>query len=89
MRVVRIRPGPRTPHRHPHSCEVMFVAQGDGRFWEGDTVHQVRAGDVLFVPTGVPHATVCVGDTDIVLACFFPRRDLPSNIEELPGPVRH
>lgn len=89
MRVVRIPPGPRTPHRHPHSCEVMFVVQGRGQIWEGDQVHPVEAGDVVLLPTGVPHATVSAGHEEVVLACFFPHQDLAGNTEELAEPVRY
>ena len=88
MRVVRIPPGPRTPHRHPHSDEVVYVVEGEGRAWEGDEVTPVRAGDVFVVPAGVPHATVCTGPSELVLVCFFPRPDLSTNLEELPGPAR-
>lgn len=88
VRVVRVSRGPRTPHLHPHSCEVVYVAEGEGRFWEGEQVTPVRAGDVVLVPTGVPHATVCTGPTPLVLVCFFPHRDLPANLTELGGPVR-
>ena len=36
MRIVRIAPGPRTPHRHPQSVELMYVVEGTGTTWEGD-----------------------------------------------------
>lgn len=87
VRVVRVPPGPRTPHRHPHSVEVVYVAQGTGRVWEGDRASQVSAGDLVLVPTGAPHATVATGDTELVLVCFFPHPDLSANIEELAGPT--
>lgn len=88
VRVVRVPPGPRTPHRHPHSCEVVYVAGGKGRVWEGDHSSLVVAGDLVMVPPGVPHATVCIGRSDLVLVCFFPHPDLSRNLEELPGPMR-
>ena len=82
------RPGPRTPHVHPHSAEVVYVAAGTGTAWEDDVPTQVGAGDVVVVPAGVPHATVASGTSDLVLVCFFPHPDLAANIEELTGPVR-
>jgi quercetin dioxygenase-like cupin family protein len=87
-RVVRIAPGPRTPHRHPHSVEVVYVAEGSGTAWEDDVPTRVSAGDVLVVPAGVPHATVAAGPGDLVLVCFFPHPDLAANAEELPAPPR-
>lgn len=88
VRLVRIPSGPRTPHRHPHSCEVVYVAAGTGRVWEGDRSAPVAAGDVVLIPRGTPHATVCTGGSGLVLVCFFPHPDLARNLEELTGPVR-
>lgn len=88
VRVVDVSPGQRTPHRHPHSCEVIYVARGEGRVWEGDESSPVTTGDVIVVEQGVPHATVCTGTTAMRLICFFPRADLSGNTEELGGPAR-
>ncbi len=87
-RIVRIPPGPRTPHLHPHSAEISYVAQGTGTAWEGDVAIRVGPGDLLVVPPGVPHATIASGTSELVLVCFFPHPDLAANIEELPGPER-
>ncbi len=88
MRVVRVPPGPRTPHRHPHSVELMYVAQGSGRTWEHDEMSAITAGDVIVVAQGAPHQTVNDGPGELVLVCFFPHPDLRANTEELEGPVR-
>ncbi|MGH8825494.1 MAG: cupin domain-containing protein [Jiangellaceae bacterium] len=87
IRVVRIGPGPRTPHVHPRSAELAYVVEGAGTAWEGDVSTRVAAGDLLVIPRGVPHATVA-GPTDLVLVCFFPYADLSANLVELAGPVR-
>ena len=88
MRVVRIAPGPRTPHLHPHSVEVMYVVEGSGTTWEHDQASQVGPGDVVVVAAGAPHATVSAGPGALVLVCFFPHADLAANTVELDGPVR-
>ena len=88
LRVVDVPPGSRTPHRHPHSCEVIYVAEGRGRVWEDEESTPVAAGDVIVVEQGVAHATVCTSDTAMRLICFFPRPRLADNIEELGGPAR-
>jgi quercetin dioxygenase-like cupin family protein len=85
VRVVRIAPGPRTPHRHPRSSEVVYVAAGTGVAWEDGRRTDVAAGDLVAIPRGVPHATVA-GDDGLLLVCFFPDPDLASNLEELPEP---
>ena len=87
VRVVRVPPGARTPHLHPHSDEVTYVVSGHGHAWEGDMCTAVGAGDLVVVPRGAPHATVAHGDQDLVLLCFFPRADLPTNYIELDGPL--
>lgn len=88
MRVVRIPPGPRTPHLHPRSDEVVYVVEGHGMAWEDGVPTPVGAGDVLVVPLGVPHATVAHAPSGLTLVCFFPASDLGSNIVELAGPLR-
>ena len=88
MRIVRIAPGPRTPHLHPHSVEVMYVVEGSGTTWEHDVASQVGPGDVVVVPAGAPHATVSAGPGELVLVCFFPHADLATNTVDLGGPVR-
>ena len=35
--------------------ELYLVARGSGTFANGDRRHSFSAGDVLFVPAGVPH----------------------------------
>lgn len=87
VRVVHIAPGsPRTPHLHPRSAEVTWVAEGDGIAWEDGIRTPVTAGDVILLPAGVPHATL-PGPSGLVLVCFFPDPDLASNTEELDTPV--
>lgn len=88
VRVVRVPPGPRNPHRHPATDEVTYVVAGRGVAWEDDESTAVGPGDLLVIPRGTPHATVAHGDTDLVLVCFFPAAELASNLEELSGPLR-
>ena len=47
VRVVRIAPGPRTPHRHPHSAEVCYVASGTGTAWEDDVATPVAPAPLI------------------------------------------
>lgn len=87
VRVVRIAAAAvRTPHRHPRSDEVIWVADGTGTVWEDGTTTPVTAGDLVVIPTGVPHATL-PGPSGLTLVCFFPDPDLSSNREELDHPV--
>ena len=87
MRVVDVGPGQRTPHRHPHSYEAMFVVHGSGHLWEDGDFYRVEPGDCILVPRDVPHATVPDEGTHLGLVCFFPHPDLASNLEELEGTI--
>ena len=88
VRVVRVNPGPRLPHLHPHSAEILYILTGTGTTWEGDEAHPVGPGDVVVVPTGVPHATVATSPEGLTVVCFFAHPDLGANTEDLPGPER-
>lgn len=52
--------GPRL-HRHDYE-EVFIVTEGRGQFDIGDASVQAEVGDVVIVPTGVPHRFTNVGD---------------------------
>lgn len=87
VRFARLRPGPRAPHRHPHSVEVIYVVEGEGTHWqEGETAH-LGPGDVVLVPVGVAHATIPDEGGGMLVYCVFPVPSLDGNVEELEGPV--
>ena len=87
VRVVRLEAGVRrSAHRHPHSPEVVYVAEGSGIVWLDGHRERAGTGDVVLVPTGVPHATV-PDSSGMLLVCFFPHPDLSDNLEELPGDI--
>lgn len=89
VRVVRIDPGTaRSPHRHPRSCEIVHVVEGAGTAWHDGRAQQVRVGDTILVPQGVPHATFPDPDSSLLLVCFFPDPDLATNLEEAPGRIQ-
>jgi quercetin dioxygenase-like cupin family protein len=73
----------RSPHRHPHSEEVVYVVSGRGRVWLDGTFHDVGPGTWYRIPTGLPHATVADPGERMSLVCFFPHDEFASNIEEL------
>ena len=84
VRLVRLEGGRRrSPHRHPHSQEAIYVLSGNGVLWEDGIEHPVKTGDCVLIPAGVAHATIPGAGESMELLCFFPHPDLAANIEEL------
>jgi mannose-6-phosphate isomerase-like protein (cupin superfamily) len=48
-------------HRHPYE-EIFVMHEGQATFFLGDEQLEVRAGEVVVVPAGQPHAFVNSGD---------------------------
>ncbi len=77
----------RSPHRHPLTEEVVYVAEGRGCVWLDGEFHPVQAGSWVRIPVGTPHATLADPGERLSLICFFPHGDLANNIEELDQPL--
>jgi len=88
VRFARLSPGPRAPHRHPLSVELIYVVEGEGTHWQDGDTARVGPGDLVLVPTGVAHATVPDDDGEMLLYCVFPVATLDGNVEELDEPIR-
>ena len=59
----------------PHTNAVeheQFVLRGRARVGIGDGVIEVRAGDVVFIPGGVPHWYEAGGDEPFEFLCVVP-----------------
>lgn len=69
-------------HNHPGSEEILYVLSGEGEQTVGDddAPFPVRAGDTIYVPTGVFHATLNTGRGVLRLLAIYnpagPERDL-------------
>jgi quercetin dioxygenase-like cupin family protein len=87
VRYSRLRPGPRSPHRHPGCVEVIHVLEGAGTAWLDGETTRVRAGDLYVIPAGVPHCTIPDAGNEMLLLCTFPVADLAAETEELEGTV--
>jgi mannose-6-phosphate isomerase-like protein (cupin superfamily) len=65
--VVRIPPG-RCNERHKHAHESFFyVVSGRGRVRVGDSLFEVRAGDMAFVPRWALHQTENTGTEEMLI----------------------
>jgi mannose-6-phosphate isomerase-like protein (cupin superfamily) len=65
-----VPPGRATiPHFHRISEEIYTFLTGMGRMWLGDDEAEIRAGDTVVIPPGVPHKLVNTGPDPLVLLC--------------------
>jgi quercetin dioxygenase-like cupin family protein len=72
LRLLEVAPGGHTPdHIHPFEHEN-FVVEGVGRVLIGDAWNDVGPGSVVFVPAGVRHTYVNVGDAPFRFLCGIP-----------------
>ncbi len=69
-----MQPGGGMP-RHTNTVEhEQYVLRGAARITLGGEVHQVKAGDVVFIPAGVPHSYESQGDEPFEFLCVVPNQ---------------
>ena len=67
-------------HNHPESEEVDIIVRGCGILVDGDEQIPFKAGDWMFIPTGVHHQHRNTGDEPLWLIWFYtPPGELPEN----------
>ncbi|MDQ3653941.1 MAG: cupin domain-containing protein [Chloroflexota bacterium] len=86
--VVTIHPGKRNPlHLHPNCEELLYVMEGEADHKLGDELYQLRAGDVIRIPQGVPHWAQATGDAPLVAVISFSSADRQTETLEESGDV--
>jgi quercetin dioxygenase-like cupin family protein len=53
---VAVQSGNVPKHFHADANEIQIVLDGSGSFWLGENELQVKPGDFIIIPKGVPHA---------------------------------
>ena len=72
LRMVEILPGGNSPrHQHPYEHEN-FIVEGTGKVLISGEWHELKQGDVVFVPPDVEHQYVNSGDTTFKFLCGIP-----------------
>ncbi len=72
MRLFEIEPGGETPkHNHPYEHEV-YVLEGSGHVYEGETEHAISAGDCIYVVSDEVHQFRNTGKTPMKFLCMVP-----------------
>ncbi len=65
---------------HTNTVEhEQYVLRGRARVSIGDAVHEVKGGDVVYIPAGTPHSYEAVGDGPFEFLCAVPNK--PDTIE--------
>lgn len=62
-------------HYHAKHDETVIIVRGSGTMRLGDQERTVRAGDLMFIPQGTPHAFVPHGDDVVAVSVFSPKFD--------------
>ena len=60
---------------HTNTVEhEQYVLGGKARIGIGEQVYEVRGGDVVFIPEGVPHFYENIGDEPFEFLCIVPNK---------------
>ena len=70
-------------HSHPYEHEV-FVLSGEGTVLEGETIHKLQSGDVLFIHPDEIHQFKNTGDVPLQFLCLIPNSALDKPITQSP-----
>ena len=74
LRRFTMQPGGGMP-RHTNTVEhEQYVLQGRGRIEIGPETYEVQAGDVVFIPEGVEHSYLNVGQEPFAFLCVIPNK---------------
>jgi HTH-type transcriptional regulator, repressor for puuD len=66
---------------HYHNCEeTVMVIQGTARVTMGDESHEVKVGDVTWVPAGIPHNFANIGEGTMRIYWVYGARDVTRTI---------
>ncbi len=62
--------------RHTNTVEhEQYVLRGQAKIGIGDDIHEVKAGDVVFIPAGVVHFYENIGEEPFEFLCVVPNKE--------------
>jgi quercetin dioxygenase-like cupin family protein len=65
--------GPYPPHSHPHE-QITYIAEGELIFYKGEEELRLVKGDIITVPSGVPHCIQTLSSHVKLIDSFHPVR---------------
>jgi quercetin dioxygenase-like cupin family protein len=75
LRKFSMKPGGGMP-LHTNTVEhEQFVLGGQARIGIGEQVYEVRQGDVVFIPEGIPHFYENIGEEPFEFLCIIPNKE--------------
>ena len=84
MRQFEVAPGGYTPrHHHPYEHEV-FVLEGNGIVYDGDTGHPLTQGDVILVKPDEVHQFRNTGNAPMKFLCLIPNSATGKQVTVVP-----
>ena len=83
MRRFLMEPGGGMPN-HTNTVEhEQYVLAGQARIGIGGEEYLVKAGDVIFIPAGVPHWYLNIGEENFEFLCMIPNKvDIVTLVDE-------
>ncbi len=79
MMIARLKLGDgcKVPMHQHHNEQITQVISGTIRFWLGPEEEQLdlHAGDILVIPSDLPHAALAIGDVEALDTFSPPRQD--------------
>ena len=64
---------PDPPHSHKHE-QITYVAEGKLIFFMGDEKKSLSQGDIVTIPSGIPHCIQTLSDRVVLIDSFSPVR---------------
>jgi quercetin dioxygenase-like cupin family protein len=75
LRKFSMLPGGGMP-RHTNTVEhEQYVLRGHARIGIGEETYEVKQGNVVFIPEGVPHFYENIGDEPFEFLCIIPNKE--------------
>jgi len=75
LRKFSMKPGGGMP-LHTNTVEhEQYVLRGHAKIGIADQLYEVKAGDVVFIPEGVPHFYENIGDEQFEFLCVIPNKE--------------
>lgn len=75
---MKFKDGFRVPLHHHENEQITSVISGTIRFWFGENKEQemdLNAGDIVMIPSNLPHEALMIGDVEEIDSWAPPRQD--------------